>query len=110
MTDTIAYGTNEDALQRTEGRHPGTRDALLWLAYGHLPQALRPYSEPFYGAAAALIKAIPDDCPELTTALNGLVSAKDAAVRAGIRSTQQGRAGSIPRPAHVVDPPAFPRE
>lgn len=104
-SDTIAYGSNEDAIARTEGRHQGTRDALLWLAFGHLPPALHKFSEPFYGAACTLIKAIPTDSPALTTALNGLVSSKDCAVRAGVLS-MIGSAGSIPRPQEVIDPPS----
>jgi hypothetical protein len=105
----IKYGTNEDARNYTEGRHQDTRDALLWLAYGHLPPALAKYSAPFYGAACQLIKAISVDSLELTTALNGLVSAKDAAVRAGIRA-DNGTAGSVRRPQTVVDPPSFGRQ
>jgi hypothetical protein len=106
MTDdnAIPYGSNEDAMQRAEGRHPGVRDAMLWLTFGHLPPALRRYSMPFYGAAANLLSAIGTDSPELTTALNKLVEAKDSAVRAGVKS-DHGRAGSVPRPQTVVDPP-----
>ena len=109
MTDDnmIAYGSNEDAFSRTQGRHRGVRDALLWLTFKHLPAALQPYSMPFYEAACELIDAIPTDSPELTTALGLLVQAKDSAVRAGIKS-DRGRAGSIPRPQMVVDPPPRP--
>lgn len=108
MTDDamIRYGSREDAFQRTEGRHPDVRDAMQWLTYGHLPQALQGFSEPFYDAGATLLKRIPNDSPELTTALNKLIEAKDSAVRAGIRSGT-GRAGSVPRPQEVVDPPTF---
>ena len=49
---------------------------------------------------------IETDSPELTTALNTLIQAKDAAVRAGIKAST-GRAGSVPRPQIVVDPPLF---
>jgi hypothetical protein len=99
-----AYGTNEYAEQVAKGRHPGVRDALLWLTFGHLPRTLRVYSEPFFSAGCSAIHAVPVDSPELATALNLLVQAKDAAVRAGIKA-QQGRAGSIPRPQGVIDPP-----
>lgn len=103
------FGTNADAIARTERRHPGVRDGLLWLAFGHLPPALRPYSEPFYRAACNLINVVTTDSPELTTALNKLVEAKDSAVRAGIKSNT-GRAGSVPRPQQIVaDPPSLPR-
>lgn len=98
------FGSPEHATQVTEGRHPGTRDALQWLTFAHLPQPLQRYSGPFYSAACELIEAVPTDSPELTTALNGLVHAKDSAVRAGIRH-DTGRAGSVPRPQEVTEPP-----
>lgn len=104
--DRVAYGSREDAARRTDGRHPGVRDAMQWLTYGHLPPALQGFSGPFYDTAAALLKRIPTDSPELTTALNKLIEAKDSAVRAGIKGAT-GRAGSVPRPQEVVDPPAF---
>lgn len=103
-SEEIKYGTREHAAALTEGRHPGTRDALQWLTPAHLPAPLRKFSEPFYDAAVALILGITTDSPELTTSLNGLVTAKDSAVRAGIRH-DTGRAGSVPRPQTVVDPP-----
>lgn len=99
------WGSNAHAENITVGRHPGVRDALLWLTYMHLPAALRKYSEPFFTAAVDLINEI-EDSPELTTALNELVEAKDSAVRAGIKS-MQGKAGSVPRPQSVVNPPLF---
>lgn len=104
MDDETAYGTPECAAQRAEGRHPGVRDALQWLTFAHLPESLRPFSEPFYGAACGIVKAITTDSPELTTALNRLIEAKDSAVRAGIRHAT-GRAGSVSRPQNVVRPP-----
>lgn len=97
-------GTREHAERLTEGRHPGVRDALQWLTFSHLPQALQRYSQPFYVAAVELVRTVLTDCPELTTALNKLIEAKDSAVRAGIKDST-GRAGSVPRPATVVDPP-----
>jgi hypothetical protein len=45
----------------------------------------------------------------LTTAINHLIEAKDSAVRAGIRS-DTGRAGSVPRPQTLVDPPVLSRD
>jgi hypothetical protein len=98
------YGTAEHAAQVTEGRHPGIRDGLQWLTYAHLPAALQKFSEIFYEAAVNLINRIPTDSPELTTAINALIAAKDSAVRAGIRH-DTGRAGSVPRPQAVVSPP-----
>lgn len=85
-------------------RHPGVRDGLAWLAYDHLPEPLRRFSKPFHDAAVAIVEAIPTDSPELTTAINTLIAAKDSAVRAGIRH-DYGRAGSVPRPQTVVNPP-----
>lgn len=99
-------GSREHAEYVTEGRHPGVRDALQWLTYRHLPEGLRLYSAPFYDAALEVIGQIPVDCPELTTTLNKLIEAKDSAVRAGIKAST-GRAGSVPRPQTVVDPPRF---
>lgn len=98
-------GTREHAVHITEGRSPAVRDALQWLTFVHLPEALQNYSRPFYQTAVELVTTIKDS-PELTHALNGLINAKDWAVRAGIRS-DTGRAGSVPRPRDVVFPPTF---
>lgn len=100
-------GTRENAAAHTLGRHPGVRDALQWLTYSHLPEKLQGFSAPFYDAAIRLIGEVTSDSPELTTALNKLIEAKDSAVRAGIKS-DTGRAGSVSRPNEVVDPPSFP--
>jgi len=98
------YGTAEHAAEITEGRHPGIRDGLQWLTFAHLPIPLQGFSAPLYAAAVDLIILIKTDSPELTTAINGLIAAKDSAVRAGIRH-DTGRAGSVPRPQQVVNPP-----
>lgn len=100
----LAFGSPEHAAALTEGRHPGVRDGMQWLTYAHLPPALKVYSSIFYSAAANLIAACPTDSPELTTAINRIIEAKDSALRAGIRN-DTGRAGSVPRPQTVVDPP-----
>jgi hypothetical protein len=100
------FGTAEHAAQVTEGRHPGIRDGLQWLTYAHLPESLQRFSAPFYAAAVALVETITTDSPELTTAVNGLMSAKDSAVRAGIKH-DTGRAGPVPRPQQVAAPPTF---
>lgn len=104
MDEFVIPGTREHAASLGEGRHPGVADALQWLTYAHLPEGLRRYSAPFYEAAVAVVKANTHDCPELTTALNKLIEAKDSAVRAGIRQ-DTGRAGSVPRPQNTVHPP-----
>lgn len=101
-----SMGTREHAGANTNGRHPGVCDALQWLTYSHLPTQLQRYSAPFYAAAVDLVQEISTDSPELTTALNKLVEAKDSAVRAGIKD-HTGRAGSVPRPQAVVHPPVF---
>lgn len=113
MTDTdgpdregAQMGTSRHAELLTEGRHPGVRDALQWLTYGHLPPQLQRYSEPFYATAVDLVLAVTTDSPELTTSLNKIIEAKDSGVRAGIKH-DTGRAGSVPRPREVVAPPAF---
>lgn len=107
MTDAGKPGTPEHAADLTTGRHPGVQDAMQWLAFSHLPEPLRRFTRPIYNAAQDLLRAIPNDGPELTTGLNTLVTAKDHLMRAGIRS-DEGKAGSIPRPQEVVDPPKFP--
>lgn len=104
----FTMGTPEHAARVTEGRHPGVRDALQWLTYSHLPESLYRYSQSFYRTACLLIEQISTDSPELTTALNKLIEAKDSAVRAGIKNNT-GRAGSVPRPQTVIDPPNFDR-
>jgi len=105
----MEFGTAEHATAITRGRHPGIRDGLQWLTFGHLPIALQGYSAPFYEAAVTLIDLITTDSPELTTAVNGLIAAKDSAVRAGIRH-DTGRAGSVPRPQAVIQPPVLTGE
>jgi hypothetical protein len=97
-------GTAEHATWITQGRHPGVRDALQWLTFTHLPERLQRFSRPFYQAAVELVIEISTDSPELTTSLNRLIEAKDSAVRAGIKH-DTGRAGSVPRPTTVVNPP-----
>lgn len=106
LTDALIFGTTDHAASIAKDRHPGVRDGLQWLTYGHLPPPLQKYSEPFYVAAVTLIAACTTDSPELTTAINGLIAAKDSAMRAGIRH-DTGRAGSVPRPQTVVDPPSL---
>lgn len=99
-------GTPQHAAKLTEGRYPGVRDALQWLAFSHLPVTLQKFSQMFYVAAMDLIQEVRTDSPELTTALNTLIAAKDSAVRAGIKH-DTGRAGSVPRPQMIVDPPVI---
>jgi len=106
VDDGPAYGTAEHAYAITEGRFPGVRDALQWLTYAHLPEALRDFSRPFYRLAVTLIDRIRTDSPELTTSLNAIIAAKDSAMRAGIRH-DTGRAGAVPRPQEVVAPPTL---
>jgi hypothetical protein len=101
-------GTPEHAASIGEGRHPAVKDALQWLAFSHLPTNLQNYSRPIYQTAVELVTTIKDSA-DLTHALTRLVDAKDWAVRAGIRS-EQGRAGSVPRPKTVVNPPLFEAE
>lgn len=102
-------GTAEHAAKITEGRHPGVRDALQWLTFAHLPEALQRYSRPFYQTAVELVVEVFQDSPELTTSLNLIIQAKDAAVRAGIKGST-GRAGAVPRPREIVAPPLFGEE
>jgi hypothetical protein len=98
-------GTREHAEHLTKLRFPAVRDALQWLTFAHLPEALQNYSRPYYQTAVELVTTI-KDCPELVQSLHALISSKDWAVRAGIRS-DTGRAGSVSRPQTVVAPPLF---
>lgn len=100
-----AYGSGDHARMITFNRHPGVQTAFAWLAFTHLPTQLQGLSRPLYEAACELIRRIPNDSAELTTALNTLVETKDWMVRAGIRS-DQGQPGPVPRPTEVVDPPS----
>lgn len=100
----VKYGTREHAELISRGRHCGVRDGLQWLTYVHLPLELQVYSAPFYVVAVNIISNISTDSPELTTAINKLIEAKDSAVRAGIKHVY-GRAGSVSRPASVIMPP-----
>ncbi len=102
-------GRREHAVAVTQGRHPGVRDALQWLCFSHLPSDLQRYSEPFYLTAVELVRTVLTDSPELTTSLNKLIEAKDSAMRAGIKAST-GRAGPVPRPQEVVNPPTFEHE
>lgn len=104
MTTTPAYGSADHARLTTLDRHVGIQSAMAWLAFSHLPPALQSLSEPIYMAATELLDRIPTDSPELTTAMNKLVEAKDWMVRAGIRN-DYGRPGPVGRPDKVVDPP-----
>lgn len=101
-------GTPDNATMVTQGRHQSVRDALQWLTFSHLPVTLQKFSAPFYEMAVMLIREIDVDSPELTTAFNKIIEAKDSAVRAGIKA-ETGRAGSVPRPQMVTDPPHFDR-
>ncbi len=99
-------GSSEHAAAMTERRWPEVRDRMQWLTYAHLPEELRKFSAPFYQAAQTLLMDIRKDSDELVLMLDKMIETKDAAMRAGIRF-MSGRAGSVPRPQEVVDPPQF---
>jgi hypothetical protein len=101
----LIEGTREHAEEVTRNRVRPVRDALQWLTFSHLPEKLQNYSRPFYRTAVEMIQIV-SDVAELTHTLNALIQAKDWAVRAGIHS-DTGRAGSVPRPQTVVNPPVF---
>ena len=102
--DADTPGSPAHAAVLTTFRDQAVRDVMQWLTYSHLPEVLQRFSSPFYTAAACLLVKIRTDSDELVDALKGLLKAKDHAVRAGIRH-DTGRAGSVPRPQAVVDPP-----
>ena len=58
-----------------------TDDVLRFFHYAHLPPHLQDVSKPFADHARRMIDTLPR-CPQRTIALNKLVEAKDAAVRA----------------------------
>jgi hypothetical protein len=58
-------------------------DVLRFFHYGHLPAQLQARSKPFCDLARLLIDTTPR-CPQRTIALNKLIEAKDAAVRASL--------------------------
>lgn len=58
-----------------------TDDVLRFFHYAHLPAKLQEASKPFCDLARAIIDTLPR-CPQRTIALNKLLEAKDAAVRA----------------------------
>lgn len=62
------------------GRHPAVAGVLQFFAYAHLPPHLQAVSKPF-GELAEIIADGPQNS-QTTIALNKLVEAKDAAVRA----------------------------
>ena len=97
-------GSAAHAALITHDRHPNIQAAMAWLAFSHLPVGLQSLSRPIYVAAMEMLERILTDTPELTTALNTLVEAKDWTVRAGIRH-DYGRPGPVARPTIVLDAP-----
>ena len=63
--------------------HPAIEEKLSWLEYGHLPPHLQETSKLFHDLAHKLADSIPSS-PQLTIALQRIIDAKDAAVRASI--------------------------
>lgn len=53
---------------------------LQFFEYDHLPQVLRPISQPFHAMAHDIVKNLPMN-PERTNALRKLLESKDSAVR-----------------------------
>ena len=68
------------------GRHPSTTALLRWFASEHLPADLRAVSGHFEAMANDLLRLVPFDSAELSTALRKLLEAKDCAVRAAIEA------------------------
>lgn len=77
-------------MSNTEGRHPSVVAAARWLAdWEHLPDWEQPIARIFADALDDLLELVPTDDPQLTNAINALITAKDAAVRAKIVSLEQ---------------------
>jgi hypothetical protein len=66
---------------------------LRWFEHAHLPEHLAAWSAEFAALAERMATDL-DDSPELTSALNALVVAKDAAVRAAIVTHEASGAGT----------------
>ena len=60
---------------------PPDPHVLQFFAYAHLPAHLQAISKPFGDLANSLVETLPNN-PELVKALDLLLAAKDAAVRA----------------------------
>lgn len=76
-----------DLIEEWQDRPPDTPadtdHVMQFFAFEHLPPALKEISRPFGQMAASMTKTLPRN-PERTKALNKLLEAKDAAVRAFI--------------------------
>lgn len=64
--------------------HPAICEKLEWFEYGHLPQHLAEVSQEFERLAHLLVGPLALSGPQATIALQKLIEAKDAAVRAAI--------------------------
>lgn len=62
-----------------------------WFKYDHLPEHLQEVSQPFNRLAGSLVLRAPDSY-QTTVALNRLLEAKDAAVRAAIEAKEDANA------------------
>jgi hypothetical protein len=84
MTDlTPTGGATLRAILLQTDRHTAVEEAAQWLVPNpNLTGRAKDISEEFAEFAAWLLQAIEKDSPQLTHALNDLVSAKDHAVRA----------------------------
>ena len=94
-------------LSEFENRHPAVRSVLQFFDSAHLPAPLREVAQAFEATAAGVVKMIEVDHPQLTIALQDLLRAKDAAVRAaadmhGIISGQNAPAPDATLPAGTV--------
>ena len=80
MTDTPSASTAISSA--TSATTPATAsDPLQFFAFAHLPPILQGVSAPFHGLAKLIIDTLPDN-RERDKALDRLLEAKDAAVRA----------------------------
>jgi hypothetical protein len=62
--------------------HPSICEKLQWFTYDHLPPHLAEVSEKFANLAHELVGPLALDGAQVTIALQKLIEAKDAAVRA----------------------------
>lgn len=81
-------------------RHPGIAGALEDLRSEHLPASLREIARPLEDVAHEIAAKLADG-PRLTTALNLIVQAKDAAVRQRVVDL---KAANEPAPVNNPEP------
>lgn len=80
----MGYDTENPGLDKLGGHMPAAPPPeLRFFAYAHLPAHLREVSAGFHSLALDIVQRLPD-CDQRKLALQCLLQAKDAAVRAAL--------------------------